>query len=87
MRREAPLAGAVSPDPFYVAQTEECKTREDRDAWLHTIMDDARAKGGAWSRVTLGCEGHPDLLLFESWKVRPENEGQPRFSLMLTVSE
>lgn len=82
-----PLADAASPEPFYVAQTEECKTREERDAWLHAIVDDARSKGGSWSRVTLGCEGHPDLLLFESWKVRPEDQGQPRFTLTEAASK
>lgn len=72
---------AGSPEPFFIAQTGECKTAEERQAWLQKVAVEARDQGSVWARATLGCHGHPDLLLFEAWSAVPAAQGEPRFQL------
>lgn len=74
----------VDAEPFFIAQTGDCTTPEERNAWLRARATEAAEKGGVHARATLGCDGHPDLLLFESWNVLPVSEGEPRFQLTAT---
>jgi hypothetical protein len=65
-------------EPDFLSQTAEPMTPAERSMWFQARAREARASGAAHMRATV----HPDdenLLLFEAWKVRPDDEGEPRF--------
>jgi hypothetical protein len=62
-------------EPFYIAQTGELSHLDNPQVWFSKRAMEARDEGGTWPRMTIG----DGLLLFECWKERPENEGDPRW--------
>jgi hypothetical protein len=62
-------------EPFYIAQTGERSHLDDPQAWFRKRAIEAREEGGKWLRATIG----DGLLLFECWKNRPKDEGDPRW--------
>ena len=66
------------PEPDFIAQTGEPMTVEEKREWIRRGCRNAEAKGATFHRASVHPE-HADLLLLESWKVRPEDQGEPRF--------
>lgn len=67
-------------EPFFVSQTFDSQVVGDEDAakrWFELRAKEAFAEGGTWPRYTISDDGRG--LLFECWKVRPANEGAPRW--------
>jgi hypothetical protein len=66
-------------EPDFVSQTAEPLTPEQGGNWCRQRAREAERKGAAHHRFTF----HPDrrILLYEGWKVRPDDEGEPRFQL------
>jgi hypothetical protein len=67
----------MQTEPDYVAQTAEITTAEELRAWQEARMSDAKAIGCTWPRWSYDGDR---LYLFEAWKVRPSDEGAPRFA-------
>lgn len=65
-------------EPDYLAQTAEPMDHQQRWAWCEDHARRAEEAGCTWRRYTIHQE-RSELLLMEGWKVRPENEGEPRF--------
>lgn len=63
--------------PDYLAQTGECRTAVERDAWIKARVDEAKAEGCRHGRMSYDEEHN--LYLVEAWKERPDDEGEPRF--------
>lgn len=73
----------VVAEPFYIRETMEPMTPEQQRQWFADAAAEAKVEGGTWPRYTV----HPRdarRLLIEVWKVRPHNEGAPRFSEQAT---
>lgn len=66
-------------EPEYLAQTAELKTGDERRSWVKARYDEAKAQGMRHGRVSF--DEANNLLLVEAWKVRPRNEGAPRWQL------
>lgn len=60
-------------------QTAEPLTPDERRAWVERRVDDMRARGATWWRVSFH-DG--DLMLLEGWETRPfpEPEPEPAFA-------
>lgn len=69
-------------EPDFVAQNGEIKSREDFDRWMEKNKAEFNPLGCTHVRITKH-ETIPNLVLFEGWKVRPNDEGEPRFALTL----
>lgn len=69
-------------EPFFIDQHNEQMDKTQREAWIEDQTAKAAEQGANWSRLSwLPPKGTPEIFLFEAWKVRPENEGKPRFHL------
>lgn len=66
--------------PDFIAQCGDPMTDEQRREWVKRTAEEFRNKGSMFSRITLHAE-IPDLILFEGWRERPEDQGKPRFQL------
>lgn len=69
-------------EPFFIAQTFDPLTVLDEvaaRAWFDLRRREAAAEGGTFPRYTISDAG--DGLLFECWKEKPEDMGQPRWSM------
>lgn len=67
-------------EPDFIFQTAEPMTSEQRMEWLLLHSREANEDGATFHRATI----HPDiphLTLLESWKVHPDDQGEPRFAL------
>lgn len=64
-------------EPDYLAQTDDFRTRGERDTWIRDRTAEAKAQGMKHGRVSLDPDRN--LLLVEAWKVCPEEEGEPRW--------
>jgi hypothetical protein len=67
-------------EPDFVAQNGDALTREEHDAWVKRCVETATAEGCTHARWTKHDQ-IPHLFLVEAWKVRPDDEGEPRFAL------
>lgn len=69
--------------PFFITQVFETAENpfgdDGRKLWLEEQVEKARSEGATWGRASITDAG--DGLLFEAWKKRPEDEGEPRWSL------
>lgn len=75
-------------EPFFIVQTGETKTPQERHDWLRMRADQARTAGSQHGRVTFDEE--LNLLLMECWKEVPMRdgklcEGEPRWQLAAKV--
>jgi hypothetical protein len=68
-------------EPFYIAQCGDEMTEQERWARLERTVEDANTKGSVFGRVTRHPD-FPNLILFEGWKERPEDQGEPRFQMV-----
>lgn len=71
-------------EPDFVSKTDEPMTPDERMAWLRKRVDEANANGAVFHRASV----HPDmsnLTLHEAWKVRPDDQGEPRWGLVADV--
>lgn len=71
----------MNQEPDFISQTAEPMSSQERKEWAELQGREAIAKGATWHRWSQ----HPNdknLLLYEGWKVRPEDEGEPRFQLV-----
>lgn len=67
-------------EPDFLSQCADPFADDDaRHKWFHERAAEAKAKGATWCRYTI----HPERgwTLFEGWKVRPENDGEPRWQI------
>lgn len=65
-------------EPTFVFQTDIPMTPDKRMEWLRNRAEEASANGAAFHRASI----HPDiphLTLLESWDVRPDDQGEPRW--------
>jgi len=67
-------------EPFFVAQTGECKTPEDARAWFRARLAEAEAEGAAFTRYSRHSFIE-NLILIECWRHRPKEQGEPRFAI------
>lgn len=67
-------------EPKYIAQVH---TPPDRQAWVRRKVYAAKLRGLEFFRVSFD----EDLLLFEAWKERPDDQGEPRWQYETTPSE
>lgn len=73
-------------EPDYLAQNGDIDSPEKLEAWRAKTMKNAQERGIKHVRVTqmnpaqLGGAGGR-IFLFEGWKERPANMGDPRFQL------
>lgn len=72
-------------EPFYIRQTSEPMTPEERSKWLAKCREEALKEGATWARATINEK--PYAVLLEAWKTRPKNEGEPRFSFQADKSQ
>ncbi|MEM6623845.1 MAG: hypothetical protein AAF674_16575 [Pseudomonadota bacterium] len=69
-------------EPVFIAQTFERAIVYDLSAfnlWMRQQIEVAKSRGANWGRATLS-DAH-DGVLYEAWTERPDDEGQPRWSL------
>lgn len=71
-------------EPFFIAQTGETKTAQERHDWIRARGDEAKADGSRHGRVSFDPDNN--LLLMECWKEVPMRDGQiyegePRWQL------
>lgn len=69
-------------EPEYLAQSGEPMPPDERLVWIEFHVEAAKAKGMTFFRSTYD-EDH-DLTLFEGWKERPEDQGEPRWQMSPT---
>lgn len=67
----------MSTEPEFVSQTGETSTPAQRLAWCESRAAEAGARGLRHARYSYDQEHN--LLLAEFWKVRPDDEGEPRY--------
>ncbi|MDE2096894.1 MAG: hypothetical protein KGL39_06565 [Patescibacteria group bacterium] len=70
-------------EPTIIAQTAECHTDDEKRAWIERQCAYGKDRGVVFVRVTQH-DNIPDLLLYEGWTARPENQGEPRFQFTAT---
>ncbi len=80
-KRGSPFERVIMPKdtPHVIRQTPQPMTDDHAKAWFDEQVKEARALGVTFPRFA----HHPDrpgIYLFEGWKVRPEDQGEPRFS-------
>lgn len=71
----------VDSEPCYIAQTFEPEHLHDpvtARAWFQKQGKLAHDEGCTWPRMTVNED--QTGLLFEAWKDRPSDEGEPRWS-------
>ena len=69
-------------EPAIIAQTADCHTDTEREAWIEQQSAYGKEHGVMFRRVTAHDE-IPDLLLYEGWTEHPGLEqGEPRFQFV-----
>lgn len=71
-------------EPEFISQTAEQMTPDERRMWCRKQARDAEEKGATFHRWTMHDE-IPNLILYEGWKAKPEDQGDPRFQLVATT--
>lgn len=64
-------------EPDFLSQT----GGEAGRVWLYEQARAAAEQGATYHRFSIDDKDHPRIWLYEGWKVRPANEGEPRFML------
>ena len=67
-------------EPDFIYQTAEPMDVSQRREWIRERYREAGNLGATWHRTSF----HPDdnhLILVESWKIRPKDEGEARWQL------
>lgn len=75
-------------EPFFIAQTFEPKHVEStisRLGWWAGQEIEARSLGGTFPRYAISEDGRG--LLFECWKDRPKDQGEPRWQMTKDAPE
>lgn len=75
-----PIMTEHTMEPDFIAQNGEIVTPEQYHAWIERNAKLTRRRKWAHARVTRH-DLIPNLYLFEAWKVKPDDEGAPRFAL------
>lgn len=70
---------AVSEEPEFISQTDEPMTLEEQQIWFRAKADEANARGATFHRFSRWDKVPPAILLHEGWRVRPQDQGEPRF--------
>ena len=70
-------------EPDFISQTAEPMTPEQRQEWFRWRVTEAENEGATFHRYS-HHPGNPDILLHEGWKVRPDDQGEPRFQFTPT---
>jgi hypothetical protein len=71
-------------EPFFIAQTGETKTADERHMWVRARMAEAKSEGAHHGRMSF--DDVSNLLLVECWKEPPMrdgklDEGKPRWQI------
>lgn len=66
-------------EPDRIVQTSEPMTPVERRLWIKARCDED-AKEVTFRRISTHPE-HPEITLYEGWKVEPRVQGKPRFDL------
>lgn len=69
----------TEPEPFYIAQTAEKMTGDERYSWFARRTAEAKHEGAKWCRMSVDDADRPTMCLFEAWRERPADEGEPRW--------
>lgn len=67
-------------DADFLAQNGDATTTDEQTAWFTATADEFRGQGATHFRYSRHPT-IPNLCLVEGWKVRPANEGDPRWLL------
>ena len=68
-------------EPDFLSQTAEPMTPEQRQEWFRFEAFQAAENGATFHRYSVHPE-NLELLLYEGWKVRPDNQGEPPWQLV-----
>lgn len=72
----------MSNEPFFITQCNEPMTPDQRRTWIEGQAKESKQQGSTFARVTVWPpNSEPEIILFEAWKERPEDQGEPRFHL------
>lgn len=69
-------------EPFYIRQTSEPMTLDERRKWFRECADEARSQGAKLARASIHPE-HEHVCLVEAWSALAHevgDQGEPRFS-------
>lgn len=69
-------------EPDYLAQTAEPMTPDERREWFRSRAREAGAQGCVHGRMSVDDAENPTMALVEAWKVRPSDEGEPRWQMV-----
>ena len=67
-------------EPDHVVQNSMVYSLETGQAWMRSEWEQAELIGMHWVRVTVN-PNMSTMWLLEAWKIKPEDEGQPRFRM------
>lgn len=70
-------------EPEFIAQRYGFDDNAEVQKWINKQCDAMRESEATWFRATI----HPDddqLVLLEGWKMRPKDQGEPRFQFQAT---
>jgi len=70
----------MNQEPDFVSQCAEPMTPEQRMEWFRWRAAAAEEKGATFHRYSI-CPEMPDVILHEGWKVRPDDQGEPKFDM------
>ncbi|MBB4377333.1 hypothetical protein [Bradyrhizobium sp. SBR1B] len=68
--------------PKFFSQSGEPMTPDQRREWGRKRVDEARAEGATFHRLSVHPD-LPDLVLHEGWIAKPEDQGERDFHLVL----
>ncbi len=75
----------TTDEPFFICQSGETMTEKEAQSWFRRTAGEARQEGARWVRFSY----HPEiqhLRIVEGWHVRPDDEGDIRWSLTTSRS-
>jgi hypothetical protein len=65
--------------PDFKSQLNAAMSDDERREWFRKRSEEAAGNGATWHRFTVTKDGL--ITLYEGWKVRPADEGEPRFTV------
>lgn len=68
-------------EPEFLSQSAEPMTPGQQREWFSMQAFHASERGATFHRYSHHQE-KPDLILYEGWKQRPEDQGDPRWQLV-----
>jgi hypothetical protein len=69
-------------EPKFIAQIGEPMSSDERKIWIRAQVEAAKVAGSVFFRVS-SHEEFPDLLLLEGWDKQPDDQGEPRFQMVI----